>query len=178
MSLCILKNYSSDFEIKGNEEILDVATGTGVMIPSYEKYLTTGHVFGIDYTPNMIKLAKQRYENTDHPNVSFEVMDLYDMDIESRYDMIVCYSCFPHLIDHEKAVQIMSRALKSGGKFIVCNLKCHQMSSDSHMNMKDMPEHRFIKAYDLIHLMDNCGIELYSATNNDKMYVVIGKKTS
>lgn len=34
-------------EIRGNDKILDVGTGTGIMLPFYEKYLVDACVIGV-----------------------------------------------------------------------------------------------------------------------------------
>lgn len=167
----------SEFCLKGDERILDVATGIGVLMPSYEKLLTTGTVRGIDYTTNMIKLAKERFPHESHPNISFEVMDIYDMNSVSEYDAVVCYSCFPHFNDHEKAVSIFANVLKPYGKFIVCSLKSDHDSVMANVEIDpDMPEHRFIKIHDLISLMAKYGIELWYVNNKDDFSLVIGMK--
>jgi len=162
------------FGIKGDEKILDVATGIGVLIPSYVKRLTTGTVFGVDYTPNMIKLAKERYENGDYPNVHFREQNIFTLEEKDEYDMIVCYSCFPHFLDHDGAVRILSEALRSGGRFIVCNLNYHHSDGGDRpkKGMEGMPEHRFITMPDLIAFIYKHGMTLEFVRNDDEMTVI------
>ena len=63
----------AEIGLKGNERILDVATGIGVMVPSYLKYLKGGSIKAIDYSENMIAVAKERFVPDKYPNVTFEV---------------------------------------------------------------------------------------------------------
>lgn len=70
--------------LSGDEKILDVATGIGVMVPSYLRYLKNGSVRAIDYSENMIEVAKRRFPSDKFPNVSFEMMNLYDLDCEKN----------------------------------------------------------------------------------------------
>jgi len=166
----------STIGMKGNERVLDVGTGIGIVIPSYEKVLTTGSVLAFDYTPKMIEVAKERYPKEQHPKVDFEVLDLYGLEFDSEFDVVVCYSCFPHFIDQEKAVMILSRSLKEGGKFVVTSL-----SSNSRMKMKmeqkhDHIEHYHISAPDLISLMAGHGLHLTYAQIDSGYDIIIGVK--
>jgi demethylmenaquinone methyltransferase/2-methoxy-6-polyprenyl-1,4-benzoquinol methylase len=167
--------------IKGDYRILDVATGIGVMIPSYLKHLDTGVVKAIDYSENMISVALQRFPPEKYPNVSLEVMNLFDLDEPETYDLIVCYSCLPHFYDHDRAVAVMAKALKKGGRLAVCNLKYHHIShadsEDRKKMMEKMPEHRFLTIPQLLTICLDQGLELSYAVNNDDHTLIIVSKS-
>lgn len=171
----------AEIGLKGNEKILDVATGIGVMVPSYLKYLKDGTVKAIDYSENMISVALERFPPEDYSNVTFENINLFDMTDESEYDLIVCYSCLPHFFDHDRAISVMARALKKGGRLVVCNLKYHHMTNkddnDAHKKMmENMPEHRFLTIPQLLTLCLAHGLELSYASNDDNHTVIIVTK--
>ena len=166
--------------LKGDERILDVATGIGVMIPSYLKLLKTGSVKAIDYSENMVRVALERFVPEKYPNVMIECMNLFDLKDEEEYDLIVCYSCLPHFFDHDKAIAVMSRALKTGGRLAVCSLKYHQVhkETDDHRKMMEkMPEHRFLTVPQLLKICLDHGLELTYANNDDDHNLIIVTKT-
>jgi Methylase involved in ubiquinone/menaquinone biosynthesis len=115
--------------LKGDERIMDVGTGTGILIPFYEKYLTSGSVLAVDFSKEMISRCKEKYPEAEHPLVRFEVTDVYDTAYEKEFDVVTCYSCFPHFNDHQKVVDILSRSLNPGGKFMIAH-----SSSRDHIN--------------------------------------------
>ena len=168
--------------LKGDERILDVATGIGVMVPSYLKKLKTGSVRAIDYSENMIAVAKERFIGEKYPNVEFECMNLFDLKDESEYDLVVCYSCLPHFFDHDRAIGVLSRSLKDGGRLVVCNLKYHHVSKDHESEdhkkmMEHMPEHRFLTIPQLLSICLDHGLELTYAVNDGDHAVIIVTKT-
>lgn len=62
--------------IKAGNHILDVGTGTGVLIPSLSQRVTgTGRIKAVDMAEKMIQVAKQK---NDYDNVSFECGDILD----------------------------------------------------------------------------------------------------
>ena len=167
--------------LKGDERILDVATGIGVMVPSYLKYLRTGSVKAIDYSENMIAVAKGRFVPERYPNVSFEMMNLFDLKDKDEYDLVVCYSCLPHFFDHDRAIGVMASSMKKGGRLAVCNLKYHNMShensGDRKKMMEKMPEHRFLTLPQLLTICLDHGLELTYAKNDDDHTLIIVTKT-
>jgi len=115
--------------MKGDERILDVGTGTGIMIPFYEEKLSTGSVLAIDFAEKMIQRCREKYPSSDHPKVSFEVANVYDLSYNKEFDIVMCYSCFPHFTEHQKAIDIFSKALRKGGIIAIAH-----SSSRDHIN--------------------------------------------
>ncbi|MBK9737451.1 MAG: class I SAM-dependent methyltransferase [Saprospiraceae bacterium] len=79
--------------LKENAKILDIACGPG----NITKYLLSKRpdfdIFGIDYAPNMIALAKKN-----NPTASFALMDSGQIgEIKTKFDGIVCGFCLPYL---------------------------------------------------------------------------------
>jgi ubiquinone/menaquinone biosynthesis C-methylase UbiE len=172
----------AEIGLKGNERILDVATGIGVMVPSYLKYLKGGSIKAIDYSENMIAVAKERFVPDKYPNVTFECGNLFDLRDEAEYDLVVCYSCLPHFFDHDRAIGVMARSMKAGGRLAVCNLKYHHMSKDHESEdhkkmMEHMPEHRFLTIPQLLTICLDHGLELTYANNDDNHTLIIVTKS-
>ncbi|MDR1690344.1 MAG: methyltransferase domain-containing protein [Candidatus Methanoplasma sp.] len=120
---------ASLLRLKGDERILDVGTGTGVMIPFYEKYLTGGSVLAVDFSEKMIAQCVMKFPHEKHPSVVFEAADVYDLDFDNEFDIIMCYSCFPHFKDHQRALDIFAKALKVSGRLAIAH-----SSSREHIN--------------------------------------------
>lgn len=168
--------YITDLlNIRGGMQIMDVGTGTGVMIPHYLSRLKDGHVTAVDFSANMIEVAKSKYPESEI--LSYRVMDIYDLQERDAFDIVVCYSCFPHFPDPLKAVRVLARSLKTGGSFCIAH-----SSSKEHINhvhetggaeictdyLPDMDVMREI------YRMNGLNIEF--TRDDDDYYIAIGKK--
>ena len=172
-----IEELIASLELKGNESILDVATGIGILIPFYEKHITSGKVTGIDFSDKMVEIAKKRHPKEEHPNIEFVLQDIYDMKYESEFDIAMCYSCFPHFSDKPGAISLIARALKKGGRFVISHINVDRVGDDCHMGKKGSPiEHDHMPSRDDVKKMiADAGLKLTSM-RNDRVYMLISEK--
>ena len=80
-------------EVGPGMDILDVACGTGVM---FDYYLQRGvaSVTGIDISPEMAKIAAEKYAAEDKVRVICG--DVEEFVFDCKFDRIVVYNAFPH----------------------------------------------------------------------------------
>lgn len=116
-------------EIKENSKVLDIGTGTGILI-SYLLEKSPSKLVGVDISENMIEVAKQKYRGK---NVKFIVSDIMDFN-EGKYDYIFIYSAYPHFKDKEKLFEHLSKLLNNNGKVVIA----HSQSRDeiNHVHSK------------------------------------------
>jgi demethylmenaquinone methyltransferase/2-methoxy-6-polyprenyl-1,4-benzoquinol methylase len=163
--------------IQGGDRILDVGTGTGVMIPFYEKYLTTGNVVAVDYSEKMIAAARQKYLEKAHPKISFKVSDVYELKYSDEFDLVVCYSCFPHFIDQLLAIQILARTLKNGGRLAIAHSNSAEKINGVHMTGGVEIKNDFLPSMTrLKQMMAECGLEVTFKRDDENYFVCLAKK--
>lgn len=97
--------------VREGSRVLDVACGTGVLIPDYIR--RGADVTGIDISPEMIKLAERKYAGT---GVRFICGDIETADVGQGFDAIVVYNAFPHFPDPERLITHLSGLLAEGGR--------------------------------------------------------------
>ena len=121
-----LEKLVPKFVLKPRQSVLDVGTGTGVLIPFLLKIIgPSGSITAIDYAEKMVKLCRSKYSHL--KNVTIELQDVKELNQPSEsFDAVTCFGLFPHLENKEKALYHMHRVLKSGGKLIIA----HALSSD------------------------------------------------
>jgi 2-polyprenyl-3-methyl-5-hydroxy-6-metoxy-1,4-benzoquinol methylase len=90
-----------------NAKLLEIGCGPG----NISKYLLTKRpdfdIFGIDFAPNMIELAKRN-----NPTASFATMDCRQIsELKTIYDGIVCGFCLPYLSQTD-CVKLISECYK------------------------------------------------------------------
>ncbi|MCW4025098.1 MAG: methyltransferase domain-containing protein [Candidatus Bathyarchaeota archaeon] len=164
-------------KIHSGDKILDVGTGTGIMIPFYEKYLQEGNVVAVDYSEKMIEVARSKYPRTEHPLVSFMVSDVYELKYTAEFDLVMCYSCFPHFVDQPLAIQILSKALKKGGRLAVAHSDSAKKINGVHMNGGVEIGNDFLPSMEhLKQMMQENGLEVTFERNDEDYFVCIAKK--
>ena len=94
--------------------VLDVACGTGVLFPDYIKREAV--VTGIDISPEMVKIAKEKF-----PNVNVICGDVEETDFNEKFDTVMVYNAFPHFPDPERLVEKLSKLLRKGGRLSVAH---------------------------------------------------------
>lgn len=100
-------------------DVLDVGTGTGVLIPYIEEKVTAkGHIDAIDISPEMLKIAASK--NSEYSNVDFINIDVERDILETQYDCITMYCMYPHLELPLDTLKWLARAnLKKGGTIVI-----------------------------------------------------------
>lgn len=170
--------YITDIlSIIGHERILDIGTGTGIMIPHYEARLVDGSIVAVDYSENMIEVARTKYPESEHPSVSYVVSDIYDLDYSSEFDLAVCYSCFPHFVDQPLAVRTLTRALRKGGRLAVAHSDSAKKINGIHMEGGVEISNDFLPSMErLKQMMTDCGLSVVFERDDADYFVCIARK--
>jgi ubiquinone/menaquinone biosynthesis C-methylase UbiE len=165
-------------EIRSNDKILDIGTGTGIMIPFYERYLVNARVVAVDYSEKMIKGARSKYPEKEHPLVSFVVSDVYELKYDADFDLAVCYSCFPHFVDKPLAIKIISKSLKKGGRLVVAHSDSAKKINGVHMNGGAEIGNDFLPSMEhLKQMMKESGLAVIFERDDEDYFICIAKKT-
>ena len=86
--------------IRPGVSVLDVACGTGVLIPDYLKR-GAAQITAIDIAPEMVRIAREKFPQE---NVRFVCGDAETAPLGEGFDAIVIYNAFPHFPDPERLV--------------------------------------------------------------------------
>lgn len=91
-----IRSILSKLPIQKGMDILDLGTGTGVLIPYLSELIgQEGHITAIDLSEGMLSIARKKYGNLQ--NVSFMRIDFEEEIIPGTYDMAILYCVYPHL---------------------------------------------------------------------------------
>lgn len=153
--------------IRGGQDVLDVACGTGVLFPDYLKR-GVNSVTGIDISPEMVKIAAAKF-----PQVQVICGDVEETKFSKQFDAVMVYNAFPHFPDPEKLIRILADLVKPGGRLSVA----HSMSR------AQLQQHHAGRAsrvsIDLIHEKELAALfapffDVDVVISNDRMYQVAG----
>lgn len=104
--------------IEEGKKVLDVACGTGVMIPEYLER-KVGKVVAFDFSPNMIKVAKAKFH--DDPRVEFQCTDINGLQVNDTFDSVVIYNAFPHFLHPKDLIEKLAGMITIGGRLTVAH---------------------------------------------------------
>lgn len=110
-------------KVAAGDRVLDVACGTGVMIPYYLQR-NVAHVTGIDISPEMAKKATAKFPNDP---VTVLAADVEEYPFTEKLDRIVVYNAFPHFPEPLRLIRILSGLLAEGGTLTIA----HGMSREA-----------------------------------------------
>lgn len=113
-----IRSILSKIPLKIGDNVLDLGTGTGVLIPYIiERVGDDGSVTAVDGSMGMLTLAIKKYG--DLPNVNLIFADFESTIFDSKFDLIMLYSVYPHLHYPEATLKDLLNNLKPGGCIIV-----------------------------------------------------------
>lgn len=103
----------------GSEKVLDIGCGDGKITALLSKKVLNGFVIGCDISQSMIDFASSRYSQDDYPNLTFQQQEATKISFDSQFDRIVSFSALHWVLDQEKALRAIHRALVPGGKICI-----------------------------------------------------------
>jgi len=129
-----LEGLVSRFGLKPGYNVLDVGTGTGVLIPFLLQAIgPSGSVTAIDFAERMVQICRSKH--SDLKNVTVKLHDVEEEDLPSEsFDAVTCFGLFPHLEKKEKALHNLYRSLKPGGTLIIAHALSSKEVKSHHNN--------------------------------------------
>lgn len=105
---------------KRQGSLLEVGVGTGVALPRYQPHLT---VTGIDLSPDMLRIARQRVREKRLPNIAgIYEMDASDLSFEdASFDTVVAMYVMTVVPDPVKVLNELERVCAPGGEVLIVN---------------------------------------------------------
>ncbi len=111
-------------ELQGNENVLDVACGTGHATLAIAKFLPTGRVTAVDFSSGMLDQARRKAASLDVHNVKFMEQDMQDLNFsEGLFDAAVCAFGIFFVEDMESQLSRIVSAVKPGGRIMISNFQ-------------------------------------------------------
>ncbi len=153
-------------------DVLDVACGTGVLIPFYLKREVSS-VTAIDISPKMSELAQSKF--ADEEKIKIVCGDVMEFSDSRLYDSVVVYNALPHFPDDRKLIEKLSSLLKKGGYLTIAHGMSRDRINSHHINVSHDVKKPLKTAGELADIMSEY-LEVTTVIDNDDMYQVSGRK--
>ena len=168
----IIGRILDNAEVGADMDVLDVACGTGVM---FDYYLARGaaSVTGIDISPEMARIAREKYANA--PKVSVICDDVESYAFDRKFDRIVVYNAFPHFPYPKRLIKGLAGLLKEGGRLTVAHGMSREAIDNHHSGEASKVSNGLMTAESLKKIFD-AHFTVEVVISNDHMYQVSGVK--
>jgi ubiquinone/menaquinone biosynthesis C-methylase UbiE len=98
--------------------ILDIGTGTGILIEQVLLKNKSAHLFGIDISPEMVKKAKRKFQGKNKVTIALGSANKLPYK-DNSFEFVTCANSFHHHPDSMQSLKEIKRVLKPGGKVIL-----------------------------------------------------------
>lgn len=167
----VIEQILDGAQVRTGVEILDVACGTGVLVPDY---LARGaaSVTGVDISPEMVKIAQSKFPQE---HIRFLCADVEQLSLERQFDCIMVYNAFPHFPDPENLIRVLAGYLKPGGTLTVAHgmnrakIDRHHEGTASKVSVGLMNEDRLAAVFGKY-------LTVTVKISDERMYQVTGQK--
>jgi ubiquinone/menaquinone biosynthesis C-methylase UbiE len=101
-------------EIAAGDSVLDVGTGTGILIPVIRQY-KPGCIYACDLAEAMLRQLKENY-----PDVKTIQKDVRELALPDEIlDVVFLNACYPNIADKAGALKNISRMMTPAGRMII-----------------------------------------------------------
>jgi ubiquinone/menaquinone biosynthesis C-methylase UbiE len=172
---CKLESISACLTIEPGATILDVGTGTGVLLPYLlAKAGAEGKLIALDHADKM--LAKAKAKNR-HVNIRYICADIMSVPLADEIcDAVVCYSSLPHFPDKPQALLEIKRVLKKGGQLFICHTSSREHINGIHRRIPTVQNDLLPDAIEMTLLLTNAGFTAIRVEDKTDSYFAFGKK--
>jgi len=162
-------------EISPGDAVLDVGTGTGVFVPFLLKKIgSTGRLVCLDFAEGMLDIARDK--NFDD-NIRYLCVDIENSGLpDESFDVVVCYSVFPHFQDKPKALREICRVLKKHGLLFIGHTSSRQAINEIHRTLPEVCDHLFPENEEMQRLLFEAGFVDINISEGQEHHFVSARK--
>jgi len=127
-----LARIAAALDLFPGARILDVGCGTGVFtIFLLEEFTEPLEIVCADFSEKMLEVARKKLSR--RQEISFCCLDVTNEPFPGNaFDRIICYSCFPHLIDKKAALSNFRSHLAANGLLVIAHSENYKKINDFH----------------------------------------------
>ena len=165
----VIEEILSNANVMEGKDVLDVACGTGVLVPDYLSR-NVNSVTAIDISPKMVEIAQEKFSQE---NVRIICADVETIDFPHKFDCIVVYNAFPHFEKPQRLIEKLSGLLKKGGTLTIAHGMSRERINQCHMGRAQKVSLGLMSEEELGNLFSK-HLHVTHKISDDKMYQVVG----
>jgi ubiquinone/menaquinone biosynthesis C-methylase UbiE len=173
-----LGNIVKELGIKPGYYVLDIGSGTGVLLPLLIAELgDEGKIVALDFSAEMLGQAQAK---NFPPIVGFAQADVLAIPLaDNSVDLAICNSVFPHFSDKVKALKEIARVLRNNGRLVICHTMSREMLNRLHQSIGGivasdlLPDESQLRG-----LIKQAGLKITHFEDSPERYLVIAEKSA
>jgi SAM-dependent methyltransferase len=154
-------------KITKGDTVLDVGTGTGILIPIIKKYKPS-RIYACDLSWRMLEQLRENY-----PYVKTIMVDVRDLKLpESSIDTVFINACYPNIVDKAGAFSNISRMMKAKGRIVIS----HPLGKAFILSLKNgapFPLDEFPEEPEAGALLKPFGFEIETFIDEPRLYILV-----
>ena len=155
--------------------ILDVGTGTGVFLPYLKKRVNhNSRVICMDFAFNMLVQAKSKKMVGSVDYICAEIESLRFS--HELFDVVMCYSTFPHFHDKPSALLTIHQLLKPGGSLYIGHTASRETINNIHRAIPDFQDHLIPDKNKMENLFQQAGFFEFDVSELADSYLAAARK--
>jgi ubiquinone/menaquinone biosynthesis C-methylase UbiE len=164
------------FGIKPGQKVLDIGSGTGILIPFLlDAVGSSGHVTAVDFAEKMVEICKANY--ADRPNLTVMVQNAENLRFpDESFDAVTCLGLFPHLENKDLALKQFNRVLKPGGKLVIAHALSSHEIEHHHRNAPVVTNDVLPSVQEMCKMLRQAGFENVGITDITGCYLCMSTK--
>jgi ubiquinone/menaquinone biosynthesis C-methylase UbiE len=161
--------------LKPGDTVLDVGSGTGVLVPYLLSQLgSSGTLVGLDLARGMLRKAADKGFG---PRVSLLQADIRLAPLRSgACDAVVCYSSFPHFRDKPAALWELHRVLRPGGALAIAHTSGREHINARHARVPMLKNDRLQDEPEMRRMLVGAGFADIAVEDRPDSYLVTARK--
>jgi len=169
-----LREIVTGLGIEPGSAVLDVGTGTGVLMPLLlEATNGKGQIVALDFSGEMLRRAQAKgypvaYAQGDAQRLPFPA---------ETFDWVICNAVFPHFPDKRRTLSETSRVLREGGRLVICHTASRQAINEFHRSVGGVVAHDTIPGEKAMRqLLLEAGLGEVKVWDESDRYLALGRR--
>ena len=173
-----LGDIVKELGIKPEYYVLDIGSGTGVLLPFLIAELgQEGKIVAMDFAAEMLVRAQAK----NFPSiVGLAQADVLAIPMaDSSVDLAICNSALPHFDDKVKALKEIARVLKNNGRLVICHTMSREALNQLHQSIGGAVANDLLPdEFQVRGLIKQAGLETTRFEDSPERYVVVAEKSA
>lgn len=165
-----LERIVASGEVVAGATVLDVGSGTGIMVPLIRKY-EPARIYACDLSKAMLRQLSENYTYAE--TILGDVRDLELPD--GSLDVVFINACYPNIVDKVTAFSNISRMLRPGGRLVVSHPLGKSfigvIKKSTPFPLDDFPERA-----DAENLLRDFGFAIKNFVDEPQLYLLVATK--